>query len=109
MVERFHWEKHICAINEFKSRMDFIIRDIQEHHKPVIVMVKEHDNLRAHTKDVSPKALERINEGKMLKASLDETLSSLKDLEEEASSIKKEGVVAFDQYFDREMEQVSFF
>lgn len=109
MVERFQREKHICAINEFKSRMDFIIRDVQEHHKPVIVMVKEHDNLRAYTKDVTPKALGRINEGKILKGSLDETLSSLKDLEEEASSLKEEGVAAFDQYFDRAMEQVSFF
>lgn len=109
MVERFQREKHICAINEFKSMMDFIIRDVQEHHKSVIVMVKEHNNLRAHTKDVSLKALERINEGKILKGSLDETLSSLKDLEEKASSLKEEGVAAFDQYFDRAMEQVSFF
>lgn len=109
MVEIFQWEKHICAINEFKSRMDFIIRDVQEHHKLVIVMVKEHDNLMGHTKDVSHKALERINEGKILKGSLDETHSSLKDLEEEASSLKKESVAAFDQYFDRAMEQVSFF
>lgn len=42
------------------------------------------DNLKALSKKVDSKALANFKEGKRFEGSLEETLSSLKDLEEEA-------------------------
>lgn len=47
-------------------------------------MVNELDNLKGPSKKVDSKALANFKEGKCFEGSLKETLSSLKDLEEEA-------------------------
>lgn len=72
-------------------------------------MAKEHDNLRALYKKVASKALAHIKEGKHLERFLEETINSIKYLEEEVLSLKDEVVASSDRYFERENKHVAFF
>lgn len=51
----------------------------------------------------------QIMEGKCLEKSLEEALSSIKNLEGEASSLKDEAVATSTQYFEREKRHATFF
>lgn len=77
--------------------------------KMIIVMAKEHDNLRALGKKVASNALAHIKEGKHLERLLEETLISIKYLKEEVLSLKDEVVASSDRYFKREKKHVAFF
>lgn len=109
MLEDIEQGRQANAENELRVKLNKYQDGYYKSHMLLEVLQKDKDTWKKKLDDVEEKEKETITKEKSLRASLDTTICSKRELEDEVSNLQDKLVLTTDVYIERAREQVFFF